>query len=146
MVAWATLVGVPQTAALGWRAAARASELAPRSATAVTSVARCRTFGSSRTYGASGTFIPEQYGDNARATDETAYSCSSRSLLDCAREAASAKSPIRSPVRRIVPASTREVARPASRRISISGVAPMKPSMAYVQHLVYRAASAVADR
>ena len=38
-----------------------------------------------------------------------------------------------SPVRRIVPASTREVTRPFSRRTSISGVAPTRPSTANVQ-------------
>ena len=38
-------------------------------ATAVTSVARCRTFGSSSTYGASGTCIPEQNGASAEATE-----------------------------------------------------------------------------
>ena len=88
---------------------------------------------------------PEQKGASARATDATAFSCSSRSLLDRDSAAASARSPIRSPVRRMVPARMREVARPASRRTSISGVAPMKPSMEYVQHRVYRAASAAAN-
>ena len=85
-------VGVPQTAADGWSAATKASELAGGPATPVTSVARCSTFGSSNTYGASGTLIAEQNGANARATERTAYSCSSRSLLDWARAAARLRS------------------------------------------------------
>ena len=40
----------------------------------------------------------------------------------------SARSRVLSPLRRMVPASTREVARPFSRRSSISGVAPTRPS------------------
>ena len=53
-------VGVPQTAADGCSAAARASELMPGSTTPVMSVARCMTFGSASTEGASGTFIAAQ--------------------------------------------------------------------------------------
>ena len=55
--------------------------------------------------------------------------------------AASAMSRSSSPVRRMVPASTREVTRPRSRRTSISGVAPNMPSTWKVQHMGYVAAS-----
>ena len=79
------------------------------------------TLGRCSTNGASGTFIDEQCGSSASATDRTAYSCSSRSLRERARVAARARSRSSSPVRRMVPASTREVTRPRSRRTSISG-------------------------
>ena len=95
--------------------------------TPVTSVARCMTLGRCSTNGVSGTFIDEQCGASASATERTAYSCSSRSLDERARDAASARSCSSSPVRRIVPASTREVTSPRSRRTSISGVAPNEP-------------------
>ena len=91
---------------------------APRPAT---SVARCMTLGRCRTNGASGTFIEEQCGSSASATERTAYSCSSRSFEERASVAARAMSRSSSPVRRMVPASTREVTRPRSRRTSISG-------------------------
>ena len=90
-------------------------------------VARCRT------NGVSGTFIEEQCGASASATERTAYSCSSRSLLDRASDAARARSRASSPVRRMVPARTRERTRPWSRRTSSSGVAPTRPSTANVQ-------------
>ncbi len=130
----ATLVGVPHTAADGCRAAASArlvgpaavrvgvppgvvGATAPRARTAVTSDARCMTFGRCSTNGASGTFIDEQNGARACATDRTAYSCSSRSFDDraswAARRSASSSD---SPPRRIVPASTRDVTRPFSLR------------------------------
>ena len=83
---------------------------------------------------------PEQCGSSASATERTAYSCSSRSFDDRARVAASARSRSSSPVRRMVPASTREVTRPRSRRTSISGVAPNMPSTWKVQHMGYVAA------
>lgn len=139
-------VGVPQTAAVGCSAAASASELAPSAATPVTSVARCMTLRRWRTNGVSGTFMLEQYGSSARATDWTAYSCSSRSLLERASDAASARSCASSPVRRIVPASTREVTSPRSSRTSISGVAPSRPSTQKVQHRGYRAARRVSGQ
>ena len=46
------------------------------------------TFGRCSTNGASGTFIDEQCGSSASATERTAYSCSSRSFDDRARVAA----------------------------------------------------------
>ena len=95
--------------------------------TPATSVARCMTLGRCSTNGASGTFIEVQCGASASATERTAYSCSSRSFDDRASEAASCRSWASSPVRRIVPASTREVTSPRSRRTSISGVAPNMP-------------------
>ncbi|MNW59864.1 hypothetical protein D3C74_378150 [compost metagenome] len=103
----------------------------------MTSEARCRTFGRCSTNGASGTFIDEQNGASASATDATAYSCSSRSLDERARcaarssESSSASAP---PERRMVPASTREVTSPFSLRTSSSGVAPTMPSTEKVQH------------
>ncbi|CAB4551684.1 unannotated protein [freshwater metagenome] len=60
--------------------------------TPVTSVARCITFERCNTNGDSGTFVEEQKGASESATDLTAYSCSSRSFEDFAREAAKAKS------------------------------------------------------
>ena len=133
----ATVVGVPPTAALGCSDAASSSELtvAASCTTPVTSVARCMTLGRCSTNGASGTFIDEQCGSSASATERTAYSCSSWSFDDLARVAASARSAPSSPVRRMVPASTREVTRPRSRRTSISGVAPKSPSTWKVQHI-----------
>ena len=125
----ASAVGVPPTAADGCSDAARWSDdTVPASwTTPATSVARCMTLGRWSTNGASGTFIDEQCGSSASATERTAYSCSSRSLLDRARVAARARSRSSAPVRRMVPASTREVTRPRSRRTSISGVAPNMP-------------------
>ena len=82
--------------------------------TPATSVARCMTLDRCSTNGASGTFIDEQCGASASATERTAYSCSSRSLDERASDAASARSCASSPVRRIVPARTREVTRPFS--------------------------------
>ena len=100
--ATAALVGVPPTAAEGWRAAASSRALAPARVqlaltrcwagsctTAVTSVARCMTLGRCSTNGASGRFIESQYGASESATERTAYSCSSRSFDDRARVAAS---------------------------------------------------------
>ena len=133
----ATGVGVPPTAAEGCSASASWSDdtVAASWTTPATSVARCMTLGRCRTNGASGTFIEEQCGSRASATERTAYSCSSRSFEERARVAASARSRSSSPVRRIVPASTREVTRPRSRRTSISGVAPNMPSTWKVQHI-----------
>ena len=104
-----------------------------RRATPATSVARCMTLGRCSTNGDSGTLIEEQCGRRASATERTAYSCSSRSLLERASEPARARSCSSSPVRRMVPASTREVTRPFSSRTSISGVAPTRPSTAKTQ-------------
>jgi len=78
--------------------------------------------------------MPEQNGRSARATDSTANRCSSKSLPEPARASASASSWDGS-LRRIVPASTREVARPPSTRISISGEAPTSPATWNVQQL-----------
>ena len=130
-------VGVPPTAAEGCRDSASLSDetVAESCTTPATSVARCMTLGRCSTNGASGTFIDEQCGSSASATERTAYSCSSRSLDDRARVAASARSRSSSPVRRMVPASTRDVTRPRSRRTSISGVAPKSPSTWKVQHI-----------
>ena len=128
-ITWSAMaVGVPHTAALGCSASARANDDAPSASTPVTSVARCMTLGRCSTKGVSGTFIDEQCGRRASATERTAYSCSSRSFEDRASDAASARSCSSSPVRRIVPASTREVTSPFSERASISGVAPTSPS------------------
>ena len=128
MSSTARAVGVPPTAADGWSDAASVRDEASSALTAATSVARCMTLGRWRTKGDSGTFIDEQCGARASATERTAYSCSSRSLDERASEAASARSASSSPVRRIVPASTREVMRPWSRRTSSSGVAPTRPA------------------
>lgn len=117
----ARAVGVPPTAADGCSEAASVSAEASSALTAATSVARCMTLGRCSTKGASGTFIDEQCGARASATERTAYSCSSRSFDERAREAASARSLASSPVRRIVPASTREVMSPWSRRTSRLG-------------------------
>ncbi len=129
----ASRVGVPHTAADGWSAAASPRDGVSSASTPVTSVARCMTFARCSTNGVSGTFIDVQCGASASATERTAYSCSSRSLLDRASDAARARSWSSSPVRRIVPASTRDVTRPFSRRTSISGVAPTSPSTLNVQ-------------
>ena len=137
MTASASAVGVPHTAADGCSDSARVSEDAPSTRTPATSVARCMTFERWRTKGASGTFIDEQCGASASATERTAYSCSSRSFDERASDAASARSCSSSPVRRIVPASTREVTRPFSRRTRSSGVAPTSPSTAKTQVVSY---------
>ena len=136
-------VGVPPTAADGWSAAASWSDdtVAASWTTPATSVARCITLGRCSTNGDSGTFIDEQCGARASATERTAYSCSSRSFEERARVAARARSCSSSPVRWIVPASTREVTRPRSRRTSISGVAPKRLSTWNVQHIGYCSAS-----
>ncbi len=126
----ATGAGVPHTAADGCSDAARARDDASSTSTPATSVARCMTLDRCSTNGASGTFIEEQCGARASATERTAYSCSSRSFDERASDAASARSCSSSPVRRIVPASTREVTSPFSRRTSSSGVAPTSPSTA----------------
>ena len=78
----ATGVGVPPTAAEGCSASASSSEetVAASWTTPATSVARCMTLGRCSTNGASGTFIDEQCGSSASATERTAYSCSSRSF------------------------------------------------------------------
>ena len=87
-----TAVGVPHTAADGCSDAARVSDDASSASTPATSVARCMTFDRCSTNGASGTFIDEQCGASASATERTAYSCSSRSFDDRASDAASARS------------------------------------------------------
>ena len=99
----------------------------------VTSVAKCITFAKCNTKGDSGTLVDVQNSSSASATDLTAYSCSSKSFDDRAREAASAKSFSSSPVLLIVPARTREVTMPRERRSRSSGVAPTKPSTAKIQ-------------
>ena len=99
------------------------------------------TFARCRTNGDSGTFVDEQNGSSASATERTAYSCSSRSLDDRARDAASAKSFSSLPVFGIVPASTREVTMPRESLKRSSGVAPTSPSTANVQVDGYSAAS-----
>ena len=136
-------MGVPPTAAEGCRAAASWSEetVSASCTTPATSVARCITLGRCSTKGDSGTIIEEQCGSSASATERTAYSCSSRSFDERARVAARARSRLSFPVRRIVPASTREVTRPRSRRTSISGVEPKIPSTWKVQHIGYSSAS-----
>jgi len=97
----------------------------------VTSVARCITFARCKTNGDSGTFVDEQNGSIASATDLTAYSCSARSFDDRARDAASAKSFSSSPVLLMVPANTREVIIPRVKRSKSSGVAPTNPEIEY---------------
>ena len=101
--------------------------------TPVTSVARCITFERCNTNGASGTFVEEQNGASASATDLTAYSCSSKSLDDFAREAASVKSRSSFPVLRIVPARTLEVTKDLLSLTKSSGVAPISPSTKKIQ-------------
>jgi len=76
----------------------------------------------------SGTLVDDAKGSRASATERTAYSCSSRSFEDFAKEPANAKSRSSSPVRRIVPARTLEVTRDLLKRTSSSGVAPIKLS------------------
>jgi hypothetical protein len=76
--------------------------------TPVTSVARCMTFARCRTNGDSGTFVDEQYGAKASATERTAYSCSSKSLDDLASDAASPRSFASSPDFRIGDLAVRE--------------------------------------
>ena len=96
--------------------------------TPVTSVARCITFERCKTNGDSGTFVEEQNGARASATDLTAYSCSSKSFEDLAKEAASAKSRSSFPLFLIVPAKTLDVTSDLLRRTNNSGVAPTNPS------------------
>ena len=74
-------------------------------------------------------------------TELTAYSCSAWSFADASSADASEASWPESAERRTVPASTREVTSVPMRRTSISGVAPTRPSTAYVQHEGYVAAS-----
>jgi hypothetical protein len=88
------------------------------------------TFARCKTNGDSGTFVEEQKGSMASATDRTAYSCSARSFEDRASEPAKARSLASSPVLLIVPARTREVTIPRERRSNSSGVAPTKPEIA----------------
>ncbi|CAB4541992.1 unannotated protein [freshwater metagenome] len=107
----------------------------------MTSVARCITFAKCRTKGDSGTFVEEQNGSRASATERTAYSCSSKSFEERASEAASARSFSSSPVLEIVPASTRDVTMPRDRRSNSSGVAPTSPSTANVHVDGYSSAS-----
>ncbi|CAB5058474.1 unannotated protein [freshwater metagenome] len=144
MMSKAILRGVPQTAADGCRLlrSENASTRCFVSVSApVTSVARCMTFAKCRTNGDSGTFVEEQNGSRASATERTAYSCSSRSFDERARDAASAKSFSSSPVFGIVPASTRDVTMPRERRSKSSGVAPTSPSTANVHVDGYSKAS-----
>ena len=77
----------------------------------------------------SGTFVEVQNGAKDSATDRTAYICSSRSLEERAREAASARSFSSSPVLLMVPARTREVTIARLRRSNSSGVAPTSPAI-----------------
>ena len=86
------------------------------------------TFERCKTKGDSGTFVEEQKGASASATDLTAYSCSSKSFEDLANEAANAKSRSSFPLFLIVPAKTREVTSDLLRRTNNSGVAPIRPS------------------
>ena len=94
----------------------------------VTSVAKCITLAKCKTKGASGTFVEEQNGSSASATERTANSCSSKSFEERARDPARAKSFESSPVFGIVPARTRDVTIPRESRKSNSGVAPIKPA------------------
>ena len=82
-----------------------------------------------------------QKGSIASATERTAYSCSSKSLDERARDAASAKSRSSSPVLLIVPASTREVTILFVKRKSNSGVAPTNPATAKFHVEGYSAAN-----
>ena len=86
------------------------------------------TFERCKTKGDSGTFIEEQNGASASATERTAYSCSSKSLDDRASEPASARSRSSSPVLRIVPARILEVISDLLSLTKSSGVAPISPS------------------
>ena len=99
------------------------------------------TFAKCKTNGESGTFVEEQNGSIASATDRTAYSCSARSLEERARDAANARSFASSPVLLIVPARTRDVTIPRERRSKSSGVAPTKPEIANFQVVGYSRAS-----
>ena len=99
------------------------------------------TFARCSTKGDSGTFVEEQNGSIASATDRTAYSCSARSLDERASEPAKARSFASSPVLLIVPAKTRDVTMPRERRSSSSGVAPTKPEIANFQVVGYSTAS-----
>ena len=101
-----------------------------------TSVARCITLGRCSTNGTSGTFVEEQYGAERRRRPSGRRTRAPRgpsTTGPAGRRAPASRSS--SPVRRIVPASTREVTRPRSRRTSISGVAPNSPSTWKVQHI-----------
>ena len=91
-------------------------------------MAKCITLERCNTNGDSGTFVDEQNGASASATDLTAYSCSSKSLEDFASDAASAKSLSSFPVFRIVPARTLDVTNDLLNLTKSSGVAPTKPS------------------
>ena len=129
ITALAASVGVPQTAAEGWSEEIKAkisTGFAESLTTPVTSVARCITFARWRTNGDSGTFVDEQNGAKASATERTAYSCSSKSFEDLASDAASPRSFASSPDFRIVPAKIREVTSDLFRRTNSSGVAPIK--------------------
>ena len=99
------------------------------------------TLAKCRTKGDSGTFVDEQNGSRASATERTAYSCSSKSLDERARDAASAKSFSSFPVLGIVPARTRDVTIPRESLKRSSGVAPTSPSTAKVQVDGYSAAN-----
>ena len=102
----------------GYRVQGRGQAQADTSSrsTPVTSVARCMTLARWSTKGSSGTSTVSQCGASASATERTAYSCSSRSLLERASDPACSASRSRSPLRRMVPASTRLVATPRSSR------------------------------
>ena len=99
------------------------------------------TFARCKTNGDSGTFVDEQNGSMASATDRTAYSCSARSFDERARDAANAKSFASSPVLLMVPARTREVIIPRDKRSNSSGVAPTNPEIEYFQVDGYSTAS-----
>ena len=68
-----------------------------------------------------------QKGESASATERTAYSCSSKSFDERAKEPASARSRSSSPVLRIVPARMREVMSDLLSLTKSSGVAPTSP-------------------
>ena len=122
-------------AAVGCNAAASASELDESAATPVTSVARCITFARSRTNGVSGdVHARAECGAARRRPIEPRTRAPPGPCSDCASEAASARSCASSPVRRIVPARTRDVTSPRSSRTRSSGVAPSRPSTQNVQH------------
>jgi len=91
-------------------------------------VARCITLERCKTNGDSGTFVDEQKGSSASATDLTAYSCSSKSFEDFASDTASARSRSSFPVFLMVPARTLEVTNDLLNLTNSSGVAPTKPS------------------
>ena len=99
------------------------------------------TLAKCKTKGDSGTFVEEQNGSIASATDRTAYSCSARSFDERASEPARAKSFASSPVLLIVPANTRDVTIPRDKRSNSSGVAPTNPETANFQVVGYSSAS-----